>query len=76
MMYLENGTYIITQVRSPTEFYGYSQARAPELKSLFDDLANYYDKMQNDSALSLTRFIEGAVCVVQYDGKYHRVIIK
>ena len=67
---------MITQVHSPAEFYGYSQARARELQTLFNGLADYYDKVQNDSALTLTLFVDGTVCVIQLDGKYHRVVIK
>ena len=73
---LEDGMYMITQVHSPAEFYGYSQARALELQTLFDRLADHYDRVQNDSTLTLTLFVDGTVCVIHHDGKYHRVVVK
>jgi hypothetical protein len=76
MSILEQGMYIITQVHSASEFYGYSQKRERELENLSKLFDEYYNNTANDSSLSVMFFVDGTPCVIQQGDKYHRVIIR
>ena len=73
---LENGKYTITQIHSPTEFYGYSAKREFELNTLRTKLEEDYSIKATDSAYGNFLVIEGEAYVIQKDDKCERVIVK
>ncbi|CAF3339321.1 unnamed protein product [Rotaria sp. Silwood2] len=72
----DDGDYIITQIRSTTEFYGRPQNRQHEFEVLSQELEQYYNNIVNDQSLTLPLIVEGTPCVIEQYGKYYRVIIK
>jgi Tudor domain-containing protein len=73
---LDDGYYIITQIRSPAEFYGLSQNRQHDFEILSKELEQYYNNSDNDQSLTVLAIPNGTPCVIEQYDKYYRVIIK
>ncbi len=72
---LDDGYYVITQIRSPAEFYGLRQNRRREFEVLSKELEEYYNS-DNDQSLTVPVISESTPCVIEHYDKYYRVIIK
>ncbi len=73
---LDDGSYIIIQIRSAAEFYGLSQNRQHDFEVLSKEFEQYYNNSANDQSLTVPVISEGTPSVIEQYDKYYRVIIK